>query len=230
MDSGTYQEALRRRRELYTIRRANETPLEAEERRRRQREYARRRCAQITERQRQENYSQSTQNQYVIYTSHYVINFISDSDIPYSHGAGIEQPQASNTETDQSPEYPHIPQLQLNDPTVITKIKGFYDDLASLQQLKCLLCNERFPSICLNEANCCTRCHNDTHVPKLFSAANNMDPGSVPPQLTVSPLNIHNQTTSLFYYIGIVRSRADAYFSCTTTYVHLLLTTWTIWI
>jgi len=103
----------------------------------------------------------------------------------------VEQPQATiSPETVPSTEYPHIPQLQINDPTVVSKIRGFYDDLASLQQRKCVMCNERFPSICLNDTNCCTRCHNDTHVPKLFSASNNMDPGSVPPELTVSGLNI----------------------------------------
>ena len=63
---GTRHEVLRRRRvELYRIRRTNETPAEADKRRRRQREYARRRRAQIAERRRQEM-ALSTHNQYVI--------------------------------------------------------------------------------------------------------------------------------------------------------------------
>jgi len=65
MDATRHEALQRRRGELYRIRRANETPEEADKRRRRQREYARRRHAQITERRRQEM-AQSTHNQYVI--------------------------------------------------------------------------------------------------------------------------------------------------------------------
>ena len=34
--------------------------------------------------------------------------------------------------------------------------------------------------------DCCKCCHNDNQVPKQFSAANNVDPGSVPSELEVS--------------------------------------------
>ena len=51
----------------------------------------------------------------------------------------------------------------------------FCNGLASLQQLKCLICLKRciFPSVFLMmQIAVHDRYHNDTHVPKLFSAAN----------------------------------------------------------
>ena len=50
-------------------------------------------------------------------------------------------------------------------------------------------CLERFPKLSVttqaNGINECIRCGNDKHIPKLFSSANNMDLGAVPPQLQV---------------------------------------------
>ena len=73
-----------------------------------------------------------------------------------------------------------------NDPAVISKVAEFHAELASLDPVRCSTCYEKFPTVSVNDARTCTRCHNDNHIPKLFSAANNLDPGSVPPELTVS--------------------------------------------
>ena len=47
----------------------------------------------------------------------------------------------------------------------------------------CSVCLENFPSTSIIDISTCRRCHNDSHVPKLYSAANIMDPG---PELIVS--------------------------------------------
>ena len=86
-----------------------------------------------------------------------------------------------------SPGYAYEPQqLHINDPIVVAKITEFHNDFESLEPVRCSTCLERFPSISFNNMDCSKRCHNDYHVPKQFSAANNMDPGSVPPELEVS--------------------------------------------
>ena len=38
----------------------------------------------------------------------------------------------------------------------------------------------------MDTAGVCIHCRNDTEVPGLYSPANNMDPGRVPPELCVS--------------------------------------------
>lgn len=53
------------------------------------------------------------------------------------------------------------------------------------QNKKCTTCNEQWPTrthTC-TEPYVCMRCQRDKHSPKLFSADNDMDPGSVPPCL-----------------------------------------------
>lgn len=48
-------------------------------------------------------------------------------------------------------------------------------------------CLEHFPNFAM--AACSTqysRCNRDTQIPKLYSPANNMDPGPIPPQLQVT--------------------------------------------
>ena len=90
---------------------------------------------------------------------------------------------ASNPEErTQDPQRPQrLPQF--NNPEVIAKMRDFHNDMAALQAVKCMICYEWFPSISVNEIRSCKRCHNDKHILKLFSAANNMDPGIMPPEL-----------------------------------------------
>ena len=81
-------------------------------------------------------------------------------------------------------------------PRVLSKMVQFHSRLASLQFLKCITCLERFPGMTVralpatNETEC-LRCSHDKHLPKLFSSANNMNPGSLSPELVVSDIVKH---------------------------------------
>ena len=70
-----------------------------------------------------------------------------------------------------------------------SRLIKFHDSVSSMAFSKCDTCFERFPNLSVttqaNRINECIRCGNDKHIPKLFSSANNMDPGAVPPQLQV---------------------------------------------
>ena len=53
--------------------------------------------------------------------------------------------------------------------------------MSSLSFTHCSCCNESFPSLKLTSGDSvCSCCSRDKQEPKLYSAANNMDPGSVP--------------------------------------------------
>ena len=84
-----------------------------------------------------------------------------------------------------------------DDPSVISKIATFHEQLMSLTFHKCTVCLENFPSLTINSAGVCLRCHSDKHEPKLYSPQNNMDPGPVPLELTVSvtTYNVINNAT-----------------------------------
>ena len=62
----------------------------------------------------------------------------------------------------------------------------FHGKLATLQSQLCSICLERHDFSTNDHAGACNRCHNDSLLPKLYSAADNMDPGPVPPELTVT--------------------------------------------
>ena len=78
---------------------------------------------------------------------------------------------------------PAVPSF--DNPTVSVKVTKFYEDLFSLQSLKCFVRQEQFLFITVNADNVCTRCHRDKHVPKLYCGDNNMDPGPVPTELII---------------------------------------------
>ena len=72
---------------------------------------------------------------------------------------------------------------------VHSKMLNFHSKLTSLEFHKCTTCLERFPDLTMSASGTeCRRCSGDKHVPKLYSAANNMNPGPVPPQLQVMDL------------------------------------------
>ena len=86
----------------------------------------------------------------------------------------------------------------------------------------------------------CLRCTRDTHSPKLYPSANNMNPGVVPPQLLV---RFYTSAILLLYYglslylrssalchLGSNTSRSDACLSCDANHVHLPATTRSVWI
>jgi len=65
-------------------------------------------------------------------------------------------------------------------------MQEFHGRLAALENRICSICLERNDFSTTNHAGACSRCHNDSLQPKLYSNANNMDPGQVPPELSVS--------------------------------------------
>ena len=70
--------------------------------------------------------------------------------------------------------------------SVQTKMLKFHREIASLSWPQCATCNEKFPGLRLSrDSTECMRCSQDKHIPKLYSPANNMDPGPIPPQLQV---------------------------------------------
>jgi len=78
--------------------------------------------------------------------------------------------------------------ITVDDPQKIQRMQQFHRQLTALQNTQCSICLEKFPSITTNEAGVCNRCQADNEVPRLYSAANNMNPGPVPPELCVSSM------------------------------------------
>ena len=62
----------------------------------------------------------------------------------------------------------------------------FHEHMDSLQPTKCEVCQKRFPNLRVDSQQTCKRCASEKHEPKLFSTLNNMNPGRLPPELTVS--------------------------------------------
>ncbi len=71
-------------------------------------------------------------------------------------------------------------------PDVRARMCKFHAHLAALESPRCTTCSEAFPGLQLRlQSTECLRCSRDKHTPKLYSIANNTDPGLVPPQLQV---------------------------------------------
>ena len=84
----------------------------------------------------------------------------------------------------------HEQLLLFQQAAVNAKITNFHSKLASLEFRFCTSCLERFPNLTMAAHSTeCSRCSRDTRIPKLYSPANNMDPGPVPPQLQVHVYN-----------------------------------------
>ena len=82
-------------------------------------------------------------------------------------------------ETQPEPERTSMPALE--DEWVQGKLSAFHSKMWSLSFHHCSYCNESFPNVKLtSDPSVCSRCSRDKQEPKLYSAANNMDPGSVP--------------------------------------------------
>ena len=62
-------------------------------------------------------------------------------------------------------------------------MRGFHE---SIELQRFCIGLERFPNMFITDSGSCKRCDNYKHIPKLFSAGNNMNPGSVPLEPTVS--------------------------------------------
>ena len=163
------EERLQRWREQYRARRNRESKEERQARLARRREYDRCRYAAMTT----EHWRNLTQRRRERATQgNCQISFASD---PQQPGELVDNPQY------------HSGEVPLFDPpSIIYKVTEFHNSLMSLAAVKCTVCLENFPTLKINTAGICTRCHEDKHSPKLYSAHNNMDPGPVPPELKVS--------------------------------------------
>jgi len=158
---------LRCRREQYRARRDRETSEDRRQRLVRHREYDGPRYSALSIDERRDLYQRRRRQQ--------------------SQDTEMQQPQA--TDTQQTPQLTNdlshhiIPPF--DDPSIIRKVSEYHNDLMSLTFNQCL---ENFPSLKINTAGICAQCHGDKHLSKLYSAQNNIDPGPVPPELTVSHL------------------------------------------
>jgi len=66
--------------------------------------------------------------------------------------------------------------------SVQTKMLNFHRQIALLSCSHCTTCNEEFPGLCLGHDSAeCMHFSQDKHILRLYSSANNMDPGLVPP-------------------------------------------------
>jgi len=95
-----------------------------------------------------------------------------------SQATEIQQPQS--TYTQQPPQlandHSHHTIPSFDDPSIIRKVSEYHNDLMSLTFNQCDVCLENFPSLKINNAG--ARCLVDKHLPKLYSAQNNMDSSS----------------------------------------------------
>ena len=77
----------------------------------------------------------------------------------------------------------HLPLLEQEH--VKNKMAKFHKEIATLSSPTCTTCMEAFLGLKVNSRSECVRCSRDKHAPKLYSMANNMNPGPVPSELQV---------------------------------------------
>ena len=87
------------------------------------------------------------------------------------------------------------------------KMRQFHSRLKSVCVPTCVTCLESFPGMNVRTVSVssddteCLRCARDKHTPKIYSSANNMDPGSVPSELMVSSCSYDDFTSTLYYVL-----------------------------
>ncbi len=90
----------------------------------------------------------------------------------------------------------------LHQQSVQNKMLKFHEHMASLAVLRCTTCLEQFSGLQLcSQSTECLRCSRDKHTPKLYSSANNMHPGSVPPELQVCDLHVEPSICVVVYML-----------------------------
>ena len=87
------------------------------------------------------------------------------------------------------------------------KIRNFHFSLAALQVPECIVHLERFPGLAVraispdsNDSEC-THCRLDKYIPKLYSSANNMDPGPLPSELYTDTYSLLSLYSLLMYRV-----------------------------
>ncbi len=82
--------------------------------------------------------------------------------------------------------YPGAHQALLEQENVQKKMARFHQDMSLIECHTCSTCMEKFPGVKFStHTSQCLRCSRDNITPKLYSAENNMHPGSASPQLQV---------------------------------------------
>ena len=76
--------------------------------------------------------------------------------------------------------------INLDTSEITERLQQFHAAMATLANVQCDVCLERFPSVKADASGVCNRCCGDAEEVKLYSAVNDMDPGAVPPELGVS--------------------------------------------
>ena len=81
--------------------------------------------------------------------------------------------------------------------SIRAKMHKFHAHFATLDVSMCTTCLESFPGLQLHLGSAeCLHCSRDKPIPKLYSSANNMDPGPIPSELQVGN-NIRESVDSL---------------------------------
>ena len=98
-----------------------------------------------------------------------------------------ETPEQTEGRRDRDREYhaqlEAVEPSQLHNPHIHLKMKEFHSKLSTLKVSTCVTCLEGFPGLIVRSASVssaeseCLRCARDKHIPKLYSSANNMNPG-----------------------------------------------------
>lgn len=78
----------------------------------------------------------------------------------------------------------HLPMLEQQ--RVQNRMKKFHEAISAIETPLCTTCLEKFPGMRMSTRSSeCERCARDKRHPKLYSAANDMNPGSIPSELQV---------------------------------------------
>ena len=138
---------------------------------------------------------------------------------------------ATETPDERAARLHHRSQLPLFEQrSVQSKMARFHEHMATLEIASCTTCSEGFPGLQLYSSSTeCIRCSRDKHVPQLYSAANNMDPGPVPSQLQVRKYIY----IFLYYFCqctGINSGGRNVDFSSSTHHVTLSASSWAVWL
>ena len=84
--------------------------------------------------------------------------------------------------------------------SIRAKMDKFHAHFAMLNLSTCTTCLESFPGLQPHfESAECLRCSQDKRIPKLYSSANNMDPGPIP-----SELQVGNNITVMSSYVFLL--------------------------
>jgi len=145
---GMNREERLHRRELYRIRRAEETPQDREVRLARRRERDRARCTTLSAERRQAIIDQRRKR--------------------------FQHTHSNRPETVTTDNPIQIRSCSVDDHDVIQMMKQFHEEIGSLKAAKCIICQECFPTLKIKEIVHCACCHRDNLVPKLYFKENNM--------------------------------------------------------